>query len=117
MIAPEYETQYFAGLDAECLTRSAQASRQNSEVSPRERNNSCASSTVRRRQSGERRSRYHESASFQACSRLKTAPRGNLQALHHFSMWSSDRKISMVFQLNTISSHQRFAGIAKCTTP
>ena len=93
------------------------ARRQNSEVSPRERNNSCVSSTVRRRQSGDRRSRYQGSASFQVCSTLKVAPRGRLHILHHLSMCSSDRKISMVFQLKTMSSHQRLAGMAKCTVP
>ena len=97
--------------------RARHARRQNSEVRPREWNNSCVSSTVRRRQSGDRRSRYQESASFQVCSTLKLAPRGSLHILHHLSMCSSDRKISMVFQLKTISSHQRLAGMAKCTMP
>src|SRR5258708_3169416 len=91
--------------------------RQNSEVRPREWNNSCVSSTVRRRQSGDKRSRYQGRASFQVCSTLKVAPRGRLHILHHLSMCSSDRKINMVFQLKTMSSHQRLAGMAKCTMP
>src|SRR5258708_6611074 len=93
------------------------ARRRNSEVRPREWNNSCVSSTVRRGQWGDRRSRYQRSASFQVCSTLKVAPRGSLHIPHHLSMCSSDRKISMVFKLKTMSSHQRLAGMAKCTMP
>jgi hypothetical protein len=117
MTAIRDESDYSQRCRSECLTRFAQASRQNSEVSPSEPNSSWASSTVRRRQSGDKRSRYHASASFQTCSTLKVALRGSRQDLHHRSICSSDRKISMVFQLKTMSSHQCLAGMAKCTTP
>jgi hypothetical protein len=137
------ETQYFEGLGAESLTgcscgdsrlpsreggaQTVYEKRQNSDVSPSERKSSWASWTVRRRQPGDRRSRYQASASFQVCSMLRVAPRGRRQAAHQRSIWaselfssdrgSSDRKRSMVFQLKTMSSHQRRAGKAKCTMP
>src|ERR1700676_4249171 len=101
---------------AECLTQ-CHVRRQKSELSPRELNNSWASSTVRRRQPDDKRSRYQESASLQVCSTLRVAPRGSFHVWHHLSICSSDRKINIVFQLKTMSSHQRPAGIAKCTTP
>src|SRR5215467_4832746 len=48
---------------------------------------------------------------------VNVAPRGWLQCLHHTLICSSPRKSSIVFQVKTMSSHQRLAGMAKWIIP
>ncbi len=92
--------------------------RQNSDVKPSSENKASASSMVRLLHSASRRSGlYQACANRLHLSRGMISPCDRFQSLHHFSTCSSDQKRSIVFQLNTISSHHRAAGMAKCAMP
>lgn len=96
------------------FVRSSQRKLQKADVSPSSANNCSVSPTVLRRHSGCLRSgRYQASASLHPVSRDNTAPRSNRHESHHRSTCSSDRKKSIVFQVNTMSFHQLRAGMAK----
>ncbi len=88
--------------------------RQNGEARPSSAKRAFTSSAVLLRHSGSRRSApYQAFARRQHRSSERTSPRCRFQSLHHFSTCSSDQKSNIVFQLNTMSSHQCAAGMAK----
>src|ERR1700730_12237497 len=83
-------------------------------VRPIEAKIDTISSAAGRRDSTVSRFPYHVTARCQSWSRLINGRRGMLCAAHQRPTVSSDRKRSMVAQVNTISSHQCAAGTAKC---
>ena len=75
-------------------------------VIPRSPRRASVSSRVCRRQSGLNLSLYQPWASRHPCSGLRTPPRGRSRVMHHRSMCASDRKRSIVVQVNPMLSHQ-----------